>query len=291
MNEKILLSLCIPTYNRAETLRQTLDALFANPDLDPEKVEVVVSDNASTDNTAEVVGRYPRVRYFRNETNIGANANFTMGLSRCRGRYLRLMNDTVRFNEGMLARMLREIEAADPAKENLYFLQNKKHKERVIQGKNELLGVVSFYITWIGNFGMWRTDFEKIENKDRFVDTMLHQVDLTLRMAENGKRTKVYEDAFVQVEEVKNKGNYDFFHIFITNYLSILKFHRIGGFSMKREKFRLFCYFILPFMKRDNQYHIDTGNRAIMIKRYWYEPYYLPATFLYGTLKALKREY
>jgi glycosyltransferase involved in cell wall biosynthesis len=293
MNDELLLSICIPTYNRADILSRTLEELFVNPDFDAAKIEVVVSDNASTDHTAEVVARYPSVRYYRNETNLGSNPNFTVLLNRARGKYLRLMNDTVRFNEGMLGKMLREIEAADQTRENLYFassLPRTKHKEYVVHGKNQFIGIISFYITWIANFGMWRTDFEKIEDKDRFVDTLLHQVDWTLCMAGNGKEAKIYNDKFLQVEEVSNKGTYDFFNVFIVNYFSILKFHRINRFRMAIEKYRLFRYFILDFLNRNNQYMIDTQNKAILVRRYWYEPYYLPFTFLFKIRKQILKK-
>ena len=46
----ILLSLCIPTYNRVETLMVMLDHVICDPDFD-EEVEIVISDNCSTDDT------------------------------------------------------------------------------------------------------------------------------------------------------------------------------------------------------------------------------------------------
>src|SRR5262249_43627784 len=71
-----LLSICIPTYNRSHFLKECLRSLFAQT-FDHSAVEVIVSDNASTDDTPNVVRkyaeRYPIVKYVRNETNIGAD--------------------------------------------------------------------------------------------------------------------------------------------------------------------------------------------------------------------------
>lgn len=50
-NKRPLLSICIPTYNRAEILDKTLFLLFSNPDFNVDEIEVVVSDNCSTDHT------------------------------------------------------------------------------------------------------------------------------------------------------------------------------------------------------------------------------------------------
>ena len=49
-NNTILLSLCIPTYNRVETLTVMLERVVHDPDFD-EEVEIVISDNCSTDDT------------------------------------------------------------------------------------------------------------------------------------------------------------------------------------------------------------------------------------------------
>jgi abequosyltransferase len=85
----LLLSICIPTFNRAGILAASLDALMA--DIGPsDDVEIVVSDNASSDGTADVVaarvGRKPSISYWRNPTNIGLLANFCAGLRRAKGR-------------------------------------------------------------------------------------------------------------------------------------------------------------------------------------------------------------
>jgi glycosyltransferase involved in cell wall biosynthesis len=285
-----LLTIVIPTYNRADVLSRTLEALFSNPDYDADKIEVVVSDNASTDHTAEVAGRYPQVRYFRNETNIGPNRNFTVSLSRGHGKYLRLMNDTGSFGEGMLGVILREIEAADPTKENLYFTNKLPFKTRtadVVEGKDEFIGAVSYFITWSVNFGIWRTDFERLEDKNRFVDTLLHQVDWTLCMVENGRKTKLFSDMFIHIEDVKNKGTYDVFNVFVTYYLSILKFHKIGCIRMKVEKYRLFRHYLLPKLTENNEYTLDMSNKAVVFRRYWYEPYFFPL-FLIHSLRSRK---
>ncbi|GIF71253.1 glycosyltransferase family 2 protein [Asanoa siamensis] len=67
----------VPVYNAARYLPLALDALRAQdyPDL-----EIVVSDNASTDETWEICQAYavadPRIRLWRNERNLGGHANF-----------------------------------------------------------------------------------------------------------------------------------------------------------------------------------------------------------------------
>ena len=59
MIEKPLLSICIPTYNRAELLRDNLEHIVSDPDFDDE-VEIVISDHCSTDETRTVGEEYAK---------------------------------------------------------------------------------------------------------------------------------------------------------------------------------------------------------------------------------------
>jgi glycosyltransferase involved in cell wall biosynthesis len=70
-------SVGIPVYNGEKYLAETLDSLLAQS---LQNFEIVISDNASTDRTPEICRSYrakdARIRYYRNERNIGAALNF-----------------------------------------------------------------------------------------------------------------------------------------------------------------------------------------------------------------------
>jgi abequosyltransferase len=92
------LSIAVPTYGRAHWLRRCLSEVLAQVDLlPPGAVEVVVSDNASPDDTpavlAALAARHPRLRVHRNPANIGAEANFRLLFDLARGDYLWLLGD------------------------------------------------------------------------------------------------------------------------------------------------------------------------------------------------------
>jgi glycosyltransferase involved in cell wall biosynthesis len=78
MSERPAVTVCIPTYNRCETLASSLESVLRQSWRD---TEIIVSDNASTDGTEEYVRSIddPRLRYERLERNIGLFGN----LSRC----------------------------------------------------------------------------------------------------------------------------------------------------------------------------------------------------------------
>jgi glycosyltransferase involved in cell wall biosynthesis len=87
-----LVTIGIPTYNRADylqqALRSALDQTYPN-------LEIIVSDNCSTDATAAVVAGFadPRIRRFRQPTNIGGQNNVNFCLSQAWGAYFLLLHD------------------------------------------------------------------------------------------------------------------------------------------------------------------------------------------------------
>ncbi|MGB9935607.1 MULTISPECIES: glycosyltransferase family 2 protein [Thermodesulfovibrio] len=92
MNPKV--SIIIPTYNRAKFLGKAIESAI-NQDY-PNK-EIIISDNASTDNTFDVVKQYlnhPEIKYYRNETNIGMVPNWRKALYEyAKGDYAIVLSD------------------------------------------------------------------------------------------------------------------------------------------------------------------------------------------------------
>mgnify|MGYP000031678607 CR=1 FL=1 len=88
-----LVTIGIPTYNRAETfLPISLGSALAQ---DYEPLEIIVSDNCSTDSTAEIVQSMSdsRVRYLQQPTNLGPLPNYQRCLDAASGSYFMLLQD------------------------------------------------------------------------------------------------------------------------------------------------------------------------------------------------------
>ncbi|MDJ0699537.1 MAG: glycosyltransferase family 2 protein [Woeseiaceae bacterium] len=83
----------IPTYNRADGfLREALESALGQT---YEFVEIIVSDNCSTDNTAQYIAGFDdeRLRYLRHGKNLGPNGNFNACLNAATGDYFLLLCD------------------------------------------------------------------------------------------------------------------------------------------------------------------------------------------------------
>lgn len=87
-NSKPLVSIGLPVYNGEPHIRKALDTLLAQ---DYENLEIIISDNASTDATAELCrqagAHRANVVYSRNAKNLGPLKNWLMVLERAQGEY------------------------------------------------------------------------------------------------------------------------------------------------------------------------------------------------------------
>jgi len=102
---KPLVNVCIPTFNRRGYLTEAVESVLAQSFGD---FELVISDNASTDDTAEAVLSFgdPRIRYFRNDRNIGAPANWLNAVTKAIGRYCVIIGDDDRWAPTLLEQLV-----------------------------------------------------------------------------------------------------------------------------------------------------------------------------------------
>jgi glycosyltransferase involved in cell wall biosynthesis len=89
-----LVSIGIPTYNRAALIGRAIESALGQ---DYPNIEILISDNASTDGTAELcdalAAAHANVRVQHQERNIGATANFMAVLGLAQGKYFMWLGD------------------------------------------------------------------------------------------------------------------------------------------------------------------------------------------------------
>lgn len=90
INPKVSVVIC--TYNRAQYLPQTIESVLAQSFQD---FELIIIDDASTDNTQTVVEKYnsdSRIRYIKNNTNLGLGKNRVESTKNVRGEYIAIID-------------------------------------------------------------------------------------------------------------------------------------------------------------------------------------------------------
>lgn len=83
-----LVSIGMPIYNEAKFLSEALDSVISQTYTN---IEIIISDNASTDDTQklceEYAAKHPHIQFHRQNTNLGATANFEFVVKHAKGKY------------------------------------------------------------------------------------------------------------------------------------------------------------------------------------------------------------
>ncbi len=292
-----VLSICIPTFNRAGYLQKTLQSIVAQPGF-AESCEIVISDNHSTDATGDVVAPflsvYKNIRYYRNETNIGADRNFLQLLSLGRGVYLKLNSDKTCFCEDRLPELVQVLEKSH---DGVVFVLNENDagSERgafECGNFDEFLHRVSYWSTWMDGIILRNEPYQALQDKGRAAGTNLIQTEIMFRMLSQGGASSIINKKMLCEQEVESKSGYNLFEVFVANYLGLCRSLVVSGaLSRKaygREKINLLRKFIFPWytktlVMKDKRYRFDLSKaHGIIMKHYWNEPQLLlyPMVFL-----------
>lgn len=112
VDQPIKLSVCIPTYNRAAFIGETLESILSQTN---GSIEVVVVDGASTDGTPEVVASYQKrfsnLIYHRGAQNMGVDRDMATAVELASGEYCWLMSSDDLIKPGAISNMLKEIQS------------------------------------------------------------------------------------------------------------------------------------------------------------------------------------
>jgi len=110
-----IVSIGFPVYNGEKSVGRALDSILSQGF---EDFELIISDNASTDDTGRICQAYAkrdnRIQYFRNETNIGVSPNHNRVFELSQGKYFAWIAHDVEQLPGMLSRCVREMNLASP---------------------------------------------------------------------------------------------------------------------------------------------------------------------------------
>lgn len=238
-----IISIVIPTYNRASRLKDMLTRLSAHTEIIEDWVEVVVSDNASTDNTPDVVTAFSErtgkaVRFGRNASNVGIDGNIHAVSRLATGRYLLLMSDDDLLLPGALSR-LRELVRTTPdllfcfvnggSFQGIYDPSAKLptvvplSQPLVTRDPNELLKTIGVWSTFMSSFFVERKAWQSVPTPETYIgsDIYLTHILFRLLVAERG-RTCVVTSEQLLAARGEYFGSFRIFHAFGYSLMSLL---------------------------------------------------------------------
>ena len=237
---KPLLSICIPTYNRSEYLKESIDSIICQEEFISKQVEIVIADNASTDDT-EITAKfyaqnYENILYFRNEKNIN-NDNFPFALSKGNGILKRLCNDTPCFEAGSLRYICSVIKKYAQSRPYICWLGAKGRPN--VEEMNFRNGVkaASYWMTAISCFSIWDDECNKIETDTFGAELLLWQVRKMLELSSAKDDIILINKELTSTQTVDRKNiSYGLYHVFYENYFTLLTPYFENGKLTEEDK-------------------------------------------------------
>lgn len=282
--DKYILSICIPTYNRAAYLDESLRRIHRQyRTLDrSDAVEIIVSDNCSDDDTEAVVRRYTcdglPVRYIRNSENLGMDGNFMQCFRLSQGRYAWLLGDDDYLKDGSLQWMVDMLSAEDYGLVHISAYPKQKSIEyETCSEAAGFLQKINYWITFISG-NVVSTRYLMQTEVEKYKGTLFSQVPIYLTAAIHGNRNAiVYREILESGLAMETNGGYNIFKVFVVNFLTIWKEQTAALPDNKRvyagvkrvlyENF-LTCYIMRLLLKKNNTRFKTDGAWRILWRYY-----------------------
>lgn len=250
------ISFCIPTYNRFEDLCRTLDS-FLSQDVNLESIEIVISDNSSSDPSYQQIplkyrSKFANFVYFRQSSNIGGDKNFYAALSLANGRYLKLWNDTLVLRPNSLQLMIDTVQGYSAFDVCPLFCNGIPVSTFTIDSLELAVTSLKFYITHIQYFGVWRVLLPSLDVFELGVKFKLPHVSALLSLISlNSCHFKVVNNTLwvKSLPRGASTEDYDPFNIFLLNLSELYSFYGLPSFSHPQQWLKAYtlCHLCAPW--------------------------------------------
>jgi glycosyltransferase involved in cell wall biosynthesis len=235
-NVRQLLTIAIPTYNRAPTIERLL-AVLLEQTRGEERVELLVSDNASTDGTREVIKTYQNrglaIRYILNETNLGADRNILQCFEQANGQYVWIFSDDDLLLPGALERILSALSMqlydiicvrAIPLVDGC--IQQRRIKpvaDLDLKNAEDFARCVHVYLTFISGIIVNKEHIDSVTHRpfDSLRETNLAHLAPFFTALNHHRRSLFIRDPLIAARSNSSVG-YDLYHVFGTTLTNIV---------------------------------------------------------------------
>lgn len=256
-----LLTIAIPTFNRAEYLGRGLAQLQREwTTVESELVEIVVSDNCSSDETETVVHKAMAsglpLRYVRNDRNLGWSGNFLQCVQLARGRYVLLLSDDDLIVDGALCTLLQLLGTGryGVVCMRAYGFDRDFRDEhpggvdvvREFSDSNQFLVAIGASMTLISSCAFRRSAVLRASKPCRDAPSNLPHLPWVLRAALDAQ-ANAYLSSYAVACQRNNSSEYPYGDVFVDEWMGALDAEKTRGLTVetiqKIENKLLFAYY------------------------------------------------
>ncbi len=238
-----LLTIAVPTYNRASCLDLCLSQICSQLKTHETEVELLVSNNCSTDTTDQVVRKYialgHAIAYLNNTENIGPDRNFEQCYRKASGRYVLILGDDDVIVDGAINKLIPILAGDDYGIVflNSYgftndFVREKPPKEPsgyvVYSDTLAFSKKVAHYFTFMSANIFNRTLVDEPDDWTLFFDSNLVQLAWTFSALFNGRK-HVYVSEYLLAARLYDWGGYSVTQVFGHNINKVFDVFRKRG--------------------------------------------------------------
>jgi abequosyltransferase len=313
------ISILIPTYNRAVYLKEALASIVSQIG-DGEKIECIVSDNASSDNTKEIVmdfqKKYDFIRYYRNETNIGPDRNILLCLNYAQGEYVWWFGDDDRMQPGAIESVKAVLNKyKDLSLVYINYSVNsldfkvlikprgvRQFNDRLFHTASDCLKTIGFHLSFMSSSLFQRKLCLLVQREDDFIDSKWTPFYRALSVLGAANKPSFFISHPYIAERSGNSGEDDFFGCFIGGACRILEAVKPLGYEnasirkTKNDIIKLALFRKVANLRRTAPQELK-GTLSLLIKHFHNYPFFwiyvfplyvIPVffiRFLYGVYK------
>ena len=228
-----LLTIAIPTYKRAKFLNICLDSITKQIDANDERIELLVSNNCSPDNTTEIVQKYItqgfKINYIINNENIGPDANIAQCFKEANGQFVVAFGDDD-ILENNAVDLIFKIIVENPDcglihlncwNNNFKKIAFKNNQYLSVKNKYEYISYVHFWLTFI-TANIVNKKYIDWDDLLKDKNTYLNQVHIYLEALINAPINAIVCKKMLSGGGLENTGGYDLFKVFGTNFNKVM---------------------------------------------------------------------
>ncbi len=224
----IMISICIPTYNRKNELKRLLESLES--DFNNEQLEIIINDNCSNDGTEEMIHRIQKntscIKYKKNDRNYGFDYNLNQCVLRSSGKFIWFLGSDDLVIEGAVKKLIKNI----TENENIYILEGnivdkngllslraglegednelyEKTEENLCTYIDDIKNDISYLFAFISSIVVKREDYIKIKTPTELKNSAYDHMYILLKITSGAGNIRYLKEPYYEAGINENDWN------------------------------------------------------------------------------------
>jgi glycosyltransferase involved in cell wall biosynthesis len=288
---KPLLTIAIPTYNRAKFLELSIQQLKKDASLiEDSTIEVMIYDDCSTDNTEDVIknaiNKGMKINHSKNQQNLGLDGNVAKCINEAKGKYIVILGDDDLFIDGAIQWLVNTLKQKDYGvvcmkaygyeRDHNAEFPGRQGKEKEFTNFSDFLISIGPLVTFTSVCVFNKEILGKFDAKENCGSWLVH-VPLILASAIKAK-INLYSTRYHIAAKRNNSGGYDFIKVFVKNlgvFLDALKKRGVSEDTILKFDRKMMINYLPFYLLRQRLRRVSQEENIILLKNRYGKSIYL----------------